>query len=121
MVFAKKADGSLTGLVKKIEAALVKNKSANLRSFVVLTSDAKDTEAKLKKLAEAEKIERTVLTIDNPGGPEDMKLAKDADVTVVLYVKKKVKVSHGFKGDLTDKQIDQVLADLPKIGAEKPK
>jgi hypothetical protein len=118
VVFAKEADAGLTSLVKKIETAVEKNKSANLCSFVVLTSDAKGLEEKLKKLAETEKITHTILTIDNPAGPEDMKLSKDADVTVVLYVSKKVKASHGFKGGLTAKEIDKVLADLPKIVSE---
>jgi len=119
MVFAKEANGSLTGLVKKVDAAIAKNKSANLRGFVVLTSDAKGLEDKLKKLAETEKIEHTVLTIDNPGGPEELELAKDADVTVVLYVKKTVKATHAFKGKLTDQEIEKVLADLSKILPEK--
>jgi hypothetical protein len=119
MVFAKTADGSLTSLVKKVEAAVNTNKSADLRAFVVLTSDAKGLEEKLKKLAESEKIDKTVLTIDNPGGPEGLQLSSDADVTVVLYVRKQVKATTGFKGTLTDKDIDQALADLPKILLEK--
>jgi hypothetical protein len=119
VVFAKETDAGLTSLVKKVEAAVAKNKSAHLHAFVVMTSDAKGMEERLKKLAESEKIEQTVLTIDNPGGPEQFKLADDADVTVVLYVKKQVKASHAFKGPLTGKDIDQALADLPKILPEK--
>jgi hypothetical protein len=115
MVFAKEANGSLTSLVKKVEAAVTANKSAGLRAFAVLTSDAKGLEESLKKLAESEKINQTVLTIDNPGGPEQLKLASTADVTVVLYVKKQVKATVAFKGTLTDKDLDQALADLPKI------
>jgi len=119
MVFAKKADGGLTSLVKKVESAIAKNKSADLRGFVVLASDEKGLEDRLKKLAEAEKIERTVLTIDNPSGPKGVDLAKDADVTVVFYVKKQVKASRAFKGELTAKDIDAALADLPKILQKK--
>src|SRR3954468_6984467 len=94
VVFAKEATAGLTSLVKKIDAATAKNKSAQMGSFVVLCSDAKGLEDKLKKLAETEKVEHTILTIDNPAGPQGLQLSKDADVTVLLYLNKKVKVNH---------------------------
>ena len=58
----------------------------------------------------------TVLAIDNTGGPKSYKVAKDADVTVVLYTDHTVKANYAFKkGDLNDKAIDKILADIPKI------
>jgi hypothetical protein len=119
VVFAKEATGGLTSLVKKIDAATAQNKSAKMGSFVVLCSDDQGLEDKLKKLAETEKVERTILTIDNPAGPQALKLAKDADVTVLFYLNKQVKANHAFQGQLTAQQIDKVLADLTKILPEK--
>jgi hypothetical protein len=115
MVFAKETNAGLTSLVKKLDAAVVKNKP--MCSFVVLMSDEKGLEEQLKKLADREKIEKTVLTIDNPGGPKGVNLDKDADVTVVFYLRKQVKASHSLKsGELTEAKIDQALAEgLPKI------
>jgi hypothetical protein len=116
MVFAREITPGLTSLVKKVDEATAQNKSADLCSFVVLCSDDKDLEEKAKKLAEQEKIEKTVLTIDNQAGPKPMKLSKDADVTVVLYVKKKAAANHAFKkGELNASAIEKVLGDLPKI------
>ena len=40
-------------------------------------------EKSLKDLAEKEKLTKVVLTIDSPAGPEDYKISKDADVTVL--------------------------------------
>ena len=115
MVFAKKTSPGLASLVKKIDAVTAEHKSDKMGSFVVMLSDEKGLEDQLKKLAEGEKIDNTVLTIDNPSGPKDLKIAKDADVTVVLYLKKTVKATHAFKGALTDAEIGKALADLPKI------
>lgn len=120
MIFAKEVTPGLTTLIKKVDAATAKNASANLGSFVVFTSDDKSLEGQLKKMADKEGIKQTVLAIDNPAGPTGMKtLAKDADVTVVLYVKNTVKANHAFKkGELNEKAVQAVLADLPKIVAQ---
>ena len=62
------------------------------------------------------------MTIDNPAGPRGYKVAKDADVTVVLYQGRKVKANYAFKkGDLKDKDIDKILADVSKILPDEKK
>jgi hypothetical protein len=49
-------------------------------------------------------------------GPQAYKVAKDADVTVVLYTDHKVKANYVFaKGELKDKDIDRIVAGLSKI------
>jgi len=54
--------------------------------------------------------------IDNPAGPEGYNVARDADVTVVLYRERTVKANHAIKkGELKDTGIKAVVADLPKI------
>jgi hypothetical protein len=116
VVFARDASAPVTSLVKKIEACTVKNKDKKLKSFAVFMSDDEGLEKKLKELAEKDKIEKCILTIDNPSGPKAYNIAKDADVTVLLYVNKTVKVNHAFKkGELNDDGIAKVLKDVPKI------
>ena len=85
-------------------------------SFVVLLSDSDTLEKQLKELAKKEKIQHCILTIDNPEGPEDYNIAQEAEVTVVLYTKLTVKANHAFKkGDLNDKAVEVIVADLGKI------
>ena len=117
MIFAREITGPLTSLVKKIDAATVKNSKARMGSFVVFCNDDEKLEGKLKELADKEKIKKTVLTIvDRPAGPSGYSLAKDADITVVLYVNKTVKANYAFKkGKLGDKDIDKIVGDLKKI------
>jgi hypothetical protein len=116
MIFAREISDPLTSLVKKVDAATARHKAAELGSFVVFCSDDEKLAPQLKKLAEKEQLRHTVLTIDNPAGPEGYKVTKEADVIVVLYVAHKVQASHAFrKGQLTAKDIDRVLGDLPRI------
>ena len=85
-------------------------------SFVVLLSDSDNIERELKELAKKEKIQHCVLTIDDPEGPQAYNIAQEAEVTVVLYTKLTVKANHAFKkGDLNDKSIEAIVADVAKI------
>lgn len=116
MVFAREVSTPLTTLIKKLDAATAQNKSAKMGSFAIFCSDSEGLEKQLKGLAEQEQLKEFVLAIDNPAGPEPYKIAKDADVTVVLYNKSKVIGNYTFKkGELNDKAIDQIMADVPKI------
>jgi hypothetical protein len=113
VVFARKIDDNLTSLVKKLDKA---SKDKSFNSFVVLMTDDENAETQLKKLAETNSIKKTVLTIDNPAGPPAFKISKDAEVTVLLYNKRKVEANHAFaKGQFSTKGIDAVLSDVPKI------
>src|SRR4051812_22201550 len=116
MIFAREVTDSLTGLVKKIDKATAENRSARMGSFVVFLSTDEGLEQKLKDLAKKEGLKHTILTIDNPSGPPGYGIAKDADVTVVLYKRHKAAVNHAFKkGEFKDKDADAVLKELPKI------
>src|SRR5215831_9932157 len=97
MIFAREVSDPLTSLVKKIDAATAKNSDCRMGSFVVFCSDDEGLEKKLKDLSEKEKLKKIVLAIDNPAGPRGYNVAKDSDVTVVLYTRQNVKVNHAFK------------------------
>jgi hypothetical protein len=126
MIFAREVSDPLTSLVKKIDAATAKNSAHKMGSFVVFMSDDEGLEKKLKDLAETEKLQKTALVIDNPSGPNGYHIAKDADITVVLYrgaySKGAVKANHAFKkGEMTGKDIDGIVGELAKILPDKQK
>src|SRR5262245_51022777 len=122
MIFAREVSDSLTSLVKKIDAATVSNSKCKMGSFVVFCTDDDELKDKLKELAKKEDLKKIVLAIDEPSGPKPYKVAKDADVTVIFYNQRKVESNHAFKkGELNEKAIEAILADLPKITAEKKK
>ncbi|HEY7422688.1 MAG TPA: hypothetical protein VH682_00375 [Gemmataceae bacterium] len=122
MIFAREINDGLTSLVKKIDEATDKHSSCRMGSFVVFCSDDEGLRKKLEALAKKEKLKHIVLTIDNPAGPERYNIAKDADVTVVLYTKQNVKVNYAFKKDkMTEKDIDRIVSDVSKILPEDKK
>jgi uroporphyrinogen-III synthase len=109
-VFAREITPGLTSLVKKLEQTTA-DSSTKVGAFVVLMTDDEKAEAKLKELAEKEDLKKVVLLLDNPAGPSDYKIAKEADVTVLLYEKKEVKKNFAFeKGKFTDKEADKIAA-----------
>jgi hypothetical protein len=120
MIFAREITDPLTSLVKKIDEETAQHKDARMGSFVVFCSDDESLEGKLKDLAKKEKLDHIVLTIDNPAGPTRYKVAKDADVTVVLYTHQEVKANFAYKkGELQPKDIDTIVDSLPKILSDK--
>ncbi len=115
MIFAREVSDSLTSLVKKIDAATVKNSGIKMGSFVVFCNDDEGLKDKLKELAEKEGLKKCILTIDKPDGPPDYEVAKDADVTVVYYNEREVVVNRAFKkGELDAKAVDSVVAEITK-------
>jgi len=107
----------LTGLVKKIDAATAQHKTAHMGSFVVFCGDEKKLEPQVKDLASHHQIKQTILTVFNDAaGPTEYHLAKDADVTVLLYTKRTVKASYGFRpNELSAADVDKIVQDLAKI------
>src|SRR5262249_50398942 len=120
MVFARDVSPQLVTLVKKLDACTAKNSGCDMGSFVVFLNDEEGLDKRLKSMAEEQGLKHIVLSIDNPQGPQKYKVARDADVTVVLYTGHTVKANHAFKkGQLKDKDIDRVVADVRKITPAK--
>lgn len=121
MIFAREPSPELTKLIKKIDEATVKNSGADMGSFVVFCSRAEGLDKKLQTLAKETGLKQCILSIDdNPDGPKGYKVAREADVTVVLYVEHTTKANFAFrKGELKDADIEKVLAALPTILPKK--
>lgn len=116
MIFARRLTPELTRLIKRIDEATDRNKKQGMGSFVVLLSDSDNLEKNLKELAKKEKIQHCILTIDDLEGPKNYNIAREAEVTVILYSMQTVRANHTFKkGELKKKGIEAIVADLPKI------
>jgi hypothetical protein len=116
MIFARENSPQLAKLIKKIDEQTAKNADAKMGSFVVYLNDKEGLEKELKDLAKENELQKCVLAIDNPAGPKAYKVAKDAEVTVVLYTDRTVKANHAFrKGELKDTDIETIVSELPKI------
>jgi hypothetical protein len=117
-VFTRNTSEPLASLVKQIDKKIDDN--AKLCSFVVvIPKKGENPTDNVKTLAEKAGIKHVPLTIgESPDGPPDYEIAKDADVTVLMWKNGTVKVNHAFKGELTDKEIGAVVDDIPKLLGE---
>jgi len=116
MVFARETSAPLTKLVKKLDDATVKHSSCSMGSFVVFLSEKEGLDKQLQQMAKDAGLKKIILAIDNPAGPKNYQVAKDADITVVLYTQHNVKANYAFKkGEIKDKDIDTIVADVAKI------
>jgi hypothetical protein len=121
MVFARGMSEPLIRLLAGLDAASARHKDQELGTFVVFLSDRTELAKELEQVAKQQTLKHTILSIDKPEGPDGFSVAKEAELTVVLYSKYVVKANHAFRKDeVTGKAIDQALADLPKIVPPKP-
>jgi hypothetical protein len=116
MIFAREPNENLVSLIKKLDAATVKYSDKNMGSFAVFCNDSEGLQTTLKDLAKKESLKKFTLAIDNPTGPEPYKIAKDADITVVLYTESKVIANYAFKkGEFKAADVEKIVSDVSKI------
>ena len=117
IVFTRSTDGKVKELVKKLDKAVSKNESSQLRVFVNLLGDDKDDLADTcKKFASVTKAKNVPFVVPNEfeNGPDNYGINAKADVTIMLASELGVKASHAVaKADQLD--VDQVIKDLGKI------
>ena len=117
-IFTRSLTDSLAGLVKQVDKQIDENKEHKMVGFLVLLTDDPDkAETDLKAFAEKHGVKNVPLTyFDGVAGPASYKIAKEADVTVNLWLEKSAKANHALEKDKLDKAaIAKIIADVPKI------
>lgn len=117
-IFAREITNNVASLVKQVDEQVGKNQDKYMCAFFVLLAEDEDAAAgKLEELAKKHDIKNVPLTVfDGAAGPPDYKIAKEAEVTVLLLWKDAVSANHTFgKGELEKKGIDAIVADTSKI------
>jgi hypothetical protein len=118
IVFARTPNDALGKLAAGLDKAVADHKAAELRSWVTFLSDeSKDLEDKIVKWGRTYGLRGIDLGIfEDADGPPSYKLAREADVTVILYVKRKVVADFAFRVDeLTEERIAEVLKAVPGL------
>ena len=116
VVFTRSLSDPVGKLVAKLEAAGAKEKDSGYKVWVTQLADTADLDA-IAKWAQKQGLKGVpVGCYEDADGPPSYKLAKEADVTVLLFTKQKVTANFAYRaGELTDKQIDEVLKAVPKL------
>jgi cyanophycinase len=138
VIYSREMNDSVVRLLKKVDEKTGQYRTKplppnpqRLGSYLVHVCDSQDREKDWKALAEKEKITHTVLAMmvinkdtlaeeAKKGGSTRLDLqAKlgEAETTVLLTAPRGiVKAGYAYrKGELTDKEIDRILADVTKI------
>jgi hypothetical protein len=118
IVFARSLSDPLGKLVGQLDKALTEHKAADLRGWVTfLSEDQPGLDPKVVQWGKQHAIRTVPLGIfSDADGPPSYRLAHDADVTVMLYVKQKVVANFAFRaGELTEERIAEVFKAVPRI------
>jgi len=122
VVFARQMTDPLGKLVQGLDKAVLAHKTAGLRSWVTfLSADQPALDPQVVKWGKKHGLGNVSLAVfEDPDGPPSYRLARDAEVTVLLFVKQKVVRNFAFRtGALNDKKIAEVLKALPEIVGKK--
>jgi hypothetical protein len=122
IVFARTLSDPLAKLVVGLDRALAEYKKNDLRAWVtILHEDQSKIDPDVLKWAKKSSLKRIPIGVfEDIDGPPSYKLAREADVTVLLYVKQKVVVNRAFRAkELTETKIAEILKALPKITGKK--
>jgi hypothetical protein len=117
-IFAREITDNLASLVKQIDEVVANNEEKKMAAFLVVLAEDADTVApKLEALAEKHGIKNIPLTIfDGEAGPGEYKIAKDADLTVLMWLQRDVKVNHALKkGELDAEKTKKIVEDTATI------
>lgn len=117
-VFTRGTSEELGKMLKELDGLVEKNKEKEMKSFVVLlTDDPEKAEKELIEFAKEHEIKNIPLTyFDGEAGPPEYKIAKEAQMTINMWVKSEVKSNRVVAEKKLDKDtISTILKDTKKI------
>jgi hypothetical protein len=118
VVFARSLSEPLGKLVAKIDKEVNENKKADLRGWVTfLSNDQPTLDPQVMEWGKKYAVRKMPLGVfESETGPPSYRLSRDADVTVLLFVKQKVVANFAFRsGELNDERTAEIVKTLPKI------
>jgi hypothetical protein len=118
VVFARRLSDPLGKLVAGLDKAVADDKAADLRAWVTFLSDDQTTlDPQVVAWGKKYAVRGVPLGVfENMDGPPSYRLSRDAEVTVLLFVNRKVTANFAFReGELTESRVADVLKALPGI------
>src|SRR5438105_1058631 len=118
VIFARGLSDPLGHLVRQLDKATDQHKATGLRAWVTfLSADQPTLDPEVVQWGRQHAIETVPLAVfEDTDGPPSYRLARDAEVTVLFFVKQKVTANFAFrKGELTEERVAEVMKSLPSI------
>ena len=116
VVFARTLSDPLGKLLAGLESAGAAKKDTGYKVWMTQLAATADLDT-LAKWAQQQGLKTVpVGAFEDSDGPPAYKLAKDADVTVMLFVKERVVANFAFRaGELDDKAVSEVVKSVPAL------
>ena len=116
VVFGRTLSAPLGRLLAKLDAAGASKKDTGYKVWMTQLVETADLDG-LAKWAQDQGLKGVpVGAFEDTTGPPAYRLSRDADVTVMLFVKEKVVANFAFRaGELDDKAIEGALKAVPKL------
>ncbi len=116
LVFSRTLSDPLGKLLGKLDAEAAAKKDQGLKVWMTQLTPTADLET-LSKWAQKQGLKDCpVGAFEDADGPPAYTIHKDADVTVLLFVKQKVVANFAFRaGELNDEQIGSILITVPEL------
>jgi hypothetical protein len=121
VVFARELSPPLAELLTKLEeAGATGPKDSGYKVWMTQLAEKADLDA-IARWAQKQGLKTVPLgAFEDADGPPSYKLAKDADVTVMLFAKQKVVANFAFRaGELDEKRLEEVLKAVPQLFEKK--
>jgi hypothetical protein len=118
IVFARTMTDPLGKLLQGLDKSIVTNKASELRAWTTfLAEDPLKLDPQLVEWGKKQALVNVPLgAFAGVDGPPTYKLAREADVTVLLFVKQKVVANFAFRnGELTEAKVADVLKAVPQL------
>lgn len=122
VVFARRPTDTLGKLVGSLDKAVAEHAKEELRAWVTVLDDGKpDLEDRVTKWGQTHAVRKVPIGVfEDADGPPSYQLNREADVTVVMFVKNRVVANFAFRADeLDDSGRTRVLEALPQLFAAK--
>src|SRR5262249_16073487 len=116
VVFARSLSDPLAKLVQGLDKAIDENKKPDLRAWVTfLSADQLGLDPKIVEWSRKHGIRNIPAGVfEDIAGPPSYRLARDADVTVLFFVKQKVAASFAYRaGEWNDNEVSEMMKALP--------
>ena len=124
VLFARHLSEPLGKLVAGLDKAVADDKAAGLRAWVTfLSNDQTALDPKIVEWAKKYADRDVPLGVfENIDGPPSYRISRDAELTVLLFVNRKVVRNFAFReGELTEERAADVLKALPDVLAPAKK
>jgi hypothetical protein len=117
IVFARHLNEPVKKLLLKVDGMVTSQPKDSLRAWMTILGEKVISLDDLAKWSKATGLKNVPVGVfDDPDGPPSYKLNKEAEVTVLLFVKRKVIANFAFRtGELTDDALTQIEKTLPKL------